>query len=232
VRQMKTAAYKIFPLGINALTLELGNVISTELNDRVVALASHFERQPFAGLIETMAAYSSLTLFYDPPRVRKNFPAFATAFAAVRNLVEAALATNTETLEKNARIVEIAVDFEADFAPDLEAVAVRCNLTTKKFVEIFTSQAYRVFMLGFLPAFPYMGELDARIAAPRRDTPRLVVPQGSVGIAGRQTGIYPLDSPGGWQIVGRTDFGLFTPDAERPCALSAGDRVKFFDLRR
>ncbi|MEP6902413.1 MAG: carboxyltransferase domain-containing protein [Actinomycetota bacterium] len=99
-------------------------------------------------------------------------------------------------------------------------------------VEFFTATTYRVFMLGFLPAFAYMGEVDTHIATPRKLSPRFNVPKGSVGIAGQQTGIYPLESPGGWQIIGKTEFELFTPYAENPCALQAGDLVNFYSSKR
>jgi KipI family sensor histidine kinase inhibitor len=105
------------------------------------------------------------------------------------------------------------------------------NLTPDKVVEIFLSKTYRVFMLGFLPGFSYMGEVDERIVTPRRQTPRTKVPKGSVGIAGRQTGIYSLESPGGWQIIGRTIVELFTPEAETPTFLQAGDSVKFYETQ-
>jgi inhibitor of KinA len=110
----------------------------------------------------------------------------------------------------------------------LDFVCAERNLTREKVVEIFLEKTYRVFMLGFLPGFSYMGEVDERIAAPRKSAPRLKVPRGSVGIAGRQTGVYPFESPGGWQIIGKTAIELFTPDAEIPTVLRAGDLVKFY----
>jgi len=219
---------KFFPLGDNALTIEFGNEISPELNEIAVRLARYFAEKPFVGLIEIVPAYASVSVFYDIFTVRKNFSEFPTAFEAVKNLAENALQNLEATNENRARLIEIPVNFSKESALDLEFVASLNNLSPEKVIEIFTSQTYRVFMLGFMPAFAYMGEVDARIAAPRKQTPRLIVPKGSVGIAGRQTGIYPFDSPGGWQIIGKTDFGLFTPNAENPCALEAGDLVKFY----
>jgi inhibitor of KinA len=219
---------QIFPLGDNALTIEFGNEISLELNEKAVKLSQYFEENRFAGLIETVPAYCSISIFYDVFTVRKKFPEFPTAFEAVKNLAEKALQKLTRTENNAPRLIEIPVNFGDENALDLEFIASRNNLSEKEVVRIFTTKTYRVFMLGFLPAFAYMGEVDARIAAPRKQTPRLIVPQGSVGIAGKQTGIYPFDSPGGWQIIGRTNFELFTPDAEHPCALQAGDLVKFY----
>lgn len=225
---MNIERYKIFPLGTDALTIEFGNEISVDLNEKVINLSNYFGQNSFDGLIEIVPAYSSLTIFYDVVKVRKNFPNFPTAFEAIKDSVENALRNLPETLIITPRLIEIPVNFGEDNALDLEFVAAHNNLTAEKVVELFTTQTYRVFMLGFLPAFAYMGEVDAQIAAPRKDSPRLKVPRGSVGIAGRQTGIYPFDSPGGWQIIGRTDFKLFTPDAENPCALQAGDLIKFY----
>ena len=220
--------FKIFPLGDNALTIEFGNEISPELNDKAVKLSQYFEQNRFDGFIETVPAYCSVSIFYDVFTVRKHFSEFPTAFEAVQNLAENALKTLVETQNNEPRLIEIPVNFSEENALDLEFVAAPNHLTRQQAIKIFTAKTYRVFMLGFLPAFAYMGEVDERIAAPRRHTPRLIVPAGSVGIAGRQTGIYPFDSPGGWQIIGKTDFELFTPNAENPCALQAGDLVKFY----
>ena len=218
---------KIFPLGDGALTVDFGNTISVELNDRAIALAAYFSGNPFPGFIEVVPAYSSVSIFYDLVEVRRNFAEFETAFDAIREIVTASLARLTGGIGMISRTIEIPVDFGPDAAPDLDQIAAHGGLTIEETVSIFTSGTYRVYMLGFLPGFAYMGEVDERIAVPRRDSPRLKVPRGSVGIAGRQTGIYPLTSPGGWQIIGRTDVELFTPDSETPCLLAPGDSVRF-----
>lgn len=231
-RQRKFKFTRIFPLGESALTVEFGNEISLELNDEVLRLAKVFEQKTFPGFIEIVPAYSSLTIFYDVFTVRKNFPEFAIAFDAVKNFVETARQDLAETPPAESRTIEIPVSFAEENAPDLESVAARNNLTKEKVIEIFLEGTYRVFMLGFLPGFSYMGEVDERIAAPRRNVPRTRVEKGSVGIAGRQTGIYSLESPGGWQIIGRTPLELFTPEAETPTFLQAGDTVKFFAISK
>ncbi|MBA2606868.1 MAG: 5-oxoprolinase subunit PxpB [Acidobacteriota bacterium] len=219
---------KIFSLGDNALTIDFGNEISVELNERVLTLAQIFDKNSFAGFVEIVPAYSSLTVFYDVFKVRKNFPKFSTAFEAVKNFVE----NNLESLDKlekaESRVVEIPVCFDREFALDLDFVATENNLAKQEAVEIFLGRTYHVFMLGFLPGFAYMGEVDRRIATPRKTSPRLKVPKGSVGIAGTQTGVYPLASPGGWQIIGKTNVELFTPNAKKPTFLQAGDTVKFY----
>ncbi|CAN5153487.1 5-oxoprolinase subunit B [soil metagenome] len=221
---------KIFPLGDNALTVSFGKKISPELNNFVLKLAQFFEQNKFSGLIETVPAYASVSIFYDVLIVRKTFPEFQTAYSAVKKFAENALQNLNEIIESNPRLIEIPVNFNKEFALDLEFVAATNNLTPKKVIKIFTAQTYRVYMLGFLPGFAYMGEVDERIATPRKDSPRFEVPKGSVGIAGRQTGIYSLKSPGGWQIIGKINVELFTPEAETPTFLQAGDLVKFYEV--
>jgi len=223
---MKTPV-KIFPLGESALTIEFSNEISPEINDNVINLSNYFEKSNFAGFIETVPAYGSLTICYDVPAVRKNFSEFPTAFEAVKNLTEKAIHNLIENKKTGYRLVEIPVRFDKESALDLEFIAEANNLETREIIKIFTARIYRVYMLGFLPGFAYLGEVDEKIAMPRKSSPRLKVPRGSVGIAGKQTGIYPLASPGGWQIIGRTDVELFTPESETLTFLQAGDSVKF-----
>lgn len=217
-----------FPLGDSALTVEFGNVINEQLNKRAIALAEYFDRHPFPGYIESVPAYASTTLFYAPAEVRSALGSFDNAYDFVINLVQAGLKALT-AVEDDADVdlLEIPVDFSARAGLDLEGIAVASSMNVDEVISLFTSTVYRVYMLGFLPGFSYMGEVDERIAMPRKATPRTIVPKGSVGIAGRQTGIYSLESPGGWQIVGRTQLEMFDPAADRPCFLKPGDRVKF-----
>lgn len=225
---MSYESIRIFPLGDAALTVEFGTDISEALNKKALALADRFERDSFPGFIECTPAYACTTVFYDLVAVRRAFPQFPTASDAVRSFVADALSKADRSVAGDrADTIEIPVRFDADAAPDLEFVAEKNGLSTDRVVDIFLDKTYRVFMLGFLPGFAYMGEVDERIATPRKSTPRLAVPKGSVGIAGRQTGIYSLESPGGWQIIGCTDVDMFTPDAASPTLLDAGDSVRF-----
>jgi len=228
---MNENSFRVFPLGDSALTLDLGGKISDSLNKKAIALSDHFESHPFPGFIESVPAYSSVTVFFDLLAVRRNFSDYICAFDAVRYLVEGALATIEVSRSKMARIVEIPVNFGGEAGPDLESVARRKDLATEEVVSIFVEPTYRVFMLGFLPGFSYLGEVDDRIATPRHDSPRLSVPKGSVGIAGKQTGIYSLESPGGWQIIGRTETELFSSTNENVCLLAPDDRVRFVAVR-
>jgi inhibitor of KinA len=219
--------FTIFPLGDNALTISFGNIISPKINDQVFQLAEFIEKTRFAGLNETVPAYSSLSVFYNVTEVRKSYRTFPTAFEFVENFVENLLSKITVGEAENTRLIEIPISFDRKFALDLEELAEHKHISIQQVIEIFTTQTYRVFMLGFLPGFAYMGEVDERIATPRKQTPRLKVPKGSVGIAGNQTGIYPLDSPGGWNIIGKTELEMFTPNDASPTLLQAGDLVKF-----
>ena len=218
---------KVFSLGDSAVTADFGNEISIHLNNKAIALSKYLEDHPFSGFIESVPAYASTTVYYDISTVRRSFPDFDSAFEAVRHMVEKAVGLmNIATIE-NTRTIEIPVKFDRESALDLEFVAERSGLRSEAVINIFTGTTYRVFMLGFLPGFSYLGEVDERIATPRRESPRLSVPKGSVGIAGRQTGIYSLESPGGWQIVGRTETEMFEPNNETPCHLTPGDNVRF-----
>ena len=223
---------RFFSLGENAITVEFANEISEALNDRVLSASAYLDSHPFPGYIETFPAISSFTVFFDTYRVRKNFPYFDTAFDAVKDIVLKAIANSNVSGPVDTRTHEIPVFFDEASAPDLKAVAGINNISTKEVIEIFTSKVYRVYIIGFLPGFAYMGEIDERIATPRKATPRVRVPKGSVGIAGRQTGIYPFESPGGWQIIGRTTAEIFTADDETPCLFKAGDSVKFYEVER
>ena len=207
---------RIFPLGDSAATIEFGNEISAEFNNKAVNLARQIENTPFDGIIEAVPAYASLTVFYDSR---------LTTFEAVKGEL-ARLSSNISSIAKSTpSLVEIPVLVSSEM--DLARVAAYATLSSDQVLEIFLAQTYRVYMLGFLPGFAYMGELDDRIACPRLETPRTKVPKGSVGIAGKQTGIYPLESPGGWNIIGRTDLQMFDPASDQPCILKPGDEVRF-----
>ena len=218
---------RFFSISEFSICVSFENRISEKINQKILDLAAHIEKNPFAGMMEIVPAFSSLTLFYDPVIVKKTFPNFSTAFEAAKFYLENALQNLSAAEKKEPRTVKIIFDASDEFALDLEFISETKNLSKTEIIEIFTSRIYRVFMLGFLPGFAYLGEVDASIAVPRKKTPRLKVPKGSVGIAGNQTGIYPFDSPGGWQIIGRTETEMFTPDKENPTFLEAGDLVKF-----
>lgn len=222
--------HRIFPISENAVTIDFGNEISVELNEKVIELADFITKNHFEGLVEVVPAYSSLTVFFDLTKVRQSYDEFDTACSFVKTFIENALTQLKKKKKSESRLIKIPVSYSEKFAVDLDYVAQNANLTKKQIIQIHTSKVYRVFMIGFLPAFAYMGEVDDRIATPRKTTPRTRIERGSVGIAGKQTGIYPLESPGGWQIIGKTELEIFKPESEEISLLKTGDLVKFYDI--
>jgi len=211
----------IIPMGDTALVLEVGHTISEETHRRVQAVVQRLDQQPISGVLEVVPAFATVTVYYDP---------FQIAYTELRDRVEAALQGLTDVELPPSRIVEIPVCYGGEFGPDLAKVAARNQLTPSEVIEIHTDAEYLVYMIGFAPGFPYLGGLSERIATPRRDTPRPVIPAGSVGIAGQQTGVYPLETPGGWQLIGRTPLRLFRPEQDPPTLLQAGDLVRFREI--
>ncbi len=210
---------KIKPLGDSALLVSFGEVIDDEINARVHAIARAIEESNFEWLVETVPAYSSLLVIYDPLKVS-------------HSEVEVSIGPllNAEGRAFEGRLIEIPVVYGSSYGPDIEFVANYTGLSVDDVIEIHSKPVYRVYFLGFLPGFAYLGGMDERIATPRLEKPRLKVPAGSVGIAGKQTGIYPLESPGGWRLIGRTPLRLFSPAKEPPTLLQLGDRVKFVPI--
>lgn len=213
---------RIQPLGDSAAVIEFGDHISLETNSTVHALASLLAEQPPAGLIEWLPTYAALTIYYDP---------LVLNYSDVEQWLSQRVGSLIATQSQSARLIEVPVIYGGEFGPDLDFVAQHHGLTTDEVIRLHTEREYHLFMLGFTPGFPYLGELDDRIATPRLESPRLRVPAGSVGIAARQTGIYPVESPGGWRIIGRTSLKLFELDRTPPFLIGAGDRVKFIAVR-
>lgn len=208
----------VHPYGEAALTVQFGEGISEELYERVRALAASLEADPPAGVAELIPAYNSLLVVYDPR---------AAGFEDLAREVRLRAAGSAAAAPAPSRIIRIPVCYEGAYAPDLEDVARHAGLSPDEVVAVHSSASYLVYMLGFTPGFPYLGGMDERIAAPRRASPRTRIPAGSVGIADRQTGIYPQESPGGWNIIGRTPAILFDPARTPPTLLSAGLRLRF-----
>lgn len=195
----------------------------------MISLCQAVCENPFPGFTEAVPAYASLAIFYDVVTVRQNNPRFATAFESVKNYIQELIDTGfTATVTTSGKII-IPVLYNGE---DLQSMAAAKNITVDELITIHTAQEYQVYMIGFLPGFAYMGSVDGRIAMPRRQVPRTLVPAGSVGIAGRQTGIYPLSSPGGWQLVGQTPVKIFDAAKPSPCLLSAGDTVRFISISK
>ncbi len=208
-----TARVRIHPLGDAALLAELGTRLDTALNTRAIALASALKKR--RDVRQAMAGYATVTVHFDPDQI--TWEALATAIKR--------LASRRPPMEEPGRLHRIPVVYDG---PDIEAVGARLGLSHEQIVELHVRPIYRVFLVGFVPGWAYLGPLPEELGLPRRDEPRTKVPAGSVAIAGRQTGIYPLPVPGGWHLIGRTSVKLFLPDSDPPCLFRAGDRVKFF----
>lgn len=221
---MNTSKYPYFkPAGDSAVLMVMGNEIDLEINCRIHALDELVLREPLDGIVETVPTYTSLLIYYDLLRLD---------YHQVVDWVSLKLSKVRESGVEQARVTKIPTVYGGDDGPDLEYVARHNQLSIEDVVEIHSSRNYPVYMMGFTPGFPYLGGMHPAIATPRLDTPRTHVPAGSVGIAGEQTGVYPIDSPGGWQIIGKTCLRLFDPESEKPFLLSPGDQVRFVPISK
>ncbi|MEI6948208.1 5-oxoprolinase subunit PxpB [Paraflavisolibacter sp. H34] len=223
-------SFRIQPLGDAALLVHFGDAIDGELNEAVLALFHRIRALDLPGLLDVVPAYGSLAVYYDVYTVRQFSPGGVTAYETVAGHILQMHAEPAVAADGAIRKLTVPVCYSLKFAPDLALVAGQKGITPQEVVRLHTARIYRVYMIGFLPGFAYMGEVDERIAVPRHAQPRRQVDAGCVGIAGRQTGIYPLASPGGWQIVGRTPLKLFDPAREVPSLFRPGDEVQFYSI--
>ena len=221
-------SYNIFSLGDAAITVDFGNYIDIDINKEVIARFNQLQQTPLPGMIEAVPAYSSLTVYYDVAAIRKLNPGL-TAFETMQQLLEERLKQPILQKDGEERIIKIPVCYDTEFASDIQQLAAVKNISVEEVISFHTAKSYNVYMLGFLPGFAYMGEVDEKIATPRKSQP-VNVAAGSVGIAGKQTGIYPLASPGGWQIIGRTPLKLFDAESLAPTLLRVGDLVQFYPI--
>jgi inhibitor of KinA len=208
----------IHPLGDSAAVIEFGDQVDLAVNNRVHALALLLTHETLAGVIELLPSYTALTAHYDP---------LALSYEEVARWLREKAERTTDIGGQSRRVIEVPTVYGGEFGPDLDFVAHYHHLTPEEVIHFHSEREYRVFMLGFTPGFPYLGELDERIVTPRLDIPRRRVPAGSVGIAAKQTGIYPIESPGGWRLIGYTSLKLFDPGREPPFLIDAGDTVRF-----
>lgn len=222
---MKAPAYRIYPLGESSLTVEFGSGIDETVNRRVMNVFRRLYEKPFPGFIEAVPSYSGITIHYAPLLIISSTT--GSPFEHVSNQIT----TYLENLDMRAeeRRVRIPVCYEDEFAPDLRAVSAFTRLTVEEVIAVHTANTYHIYMIGFLPGFPYMGKLDNKLIMPRKKAPVPVI-AGSVAIAGSQAGIYPLDSPGGWWVIGRTPLKIFDPLEAEPVLLRPGDRIEFHPI--
>lgn len=215
--------FTVHPVGDCALLAVFEQRIAPEIGAAVAALNARLLAAAIPGVGETVPAFASLMVTYDPLVTD-----YDTVAAAVLKL---SAATDSGSTAKTGKLVTIPVCYGGEFGPDLPFVAQHAGLTEQEVIALHAGQDYRIYMLGFLPGFPYLGGLDERLFTPRLDTPRTAIPAGAVGIGGEQTGIYPIASPGGWQLIGRTPLKLFDP-AAGALPYAAGDRIRFQPITR
>jgi inhibitor of KinA len=216
---------RLVPLGDTAVVISLGDKIDEETHERVKALGDLLETSPPQGMIEYIPAFTTVTVIYDPLQIT-----YEALGRRLSNLLEKK--SRPRGAERDDRVVEIPVCYGGDLGPDLEFVASHTKLPERDVIRIHGEPEYVVYMIGFAPGFPYLGGMSELIAAPRLESPRERIPPGSVGIAGDQTGVYPIESPGGWRLIGRTPLTLFRPEDAEPSLLRTGDRVRFMSIGR
>lgn len=209
---------KFLPAGDQSLVMEFGNTISPEINGRIRNMVKAIDNSSVEGITELIPTYRSLQIFYNPLKID---------YASLLSILENLENSLGDEADSSYRIFEIPTIYGGEYGPDIDFVAEDNNLSVKKVIEIHSSRDYLIYMLGFTPGFSYLGGMDERIATPRLENPRTRIPAGSTGIAGSQTGIYPIDSPGGWQLIGRTPIKLYNPEDDPPVLLKAGDYVRF-----
>lgn len=221
-------AYELYACGDHAYTLDAGQQINIDVNRCIIRLFQQLRELKPAYILDIIPAYSSITIVYNPlfftgsgihpePIIHQLFS-------------DAIQQTDNKTAAAAGSIIRIPVCYHPSLAPDLEQLCTLHQISIDTLIALHTQQTYRVFMNGFLPGFAYLGTVDERIATPRHPSPRKKVAAGSVGIAGQQTGIYPFESPGGWQLIGRTSVSLFNKQADNPCLLQPGDEVQFYPV--
>lgn len=219
----KAMTEEFSPVGDSAVRVLFGAEISPQINRRIARFCRVLEVQPVPGVFEWVAGYAVVTVYFN---------LWKTSYEEVCAALFSRLKRRSQRHLLAAQRIEIPVYYGGEGGPDLAEIAAWNGLTEAQVIRRHTAPTYHVYFLGFLPGFAYLGGLPPSLATPRRDTPRAAVPAGSVGIAGAQTGVYPLETPGGWQIIGRTPLSLYDANRQPPALLSAGNRVKFVPMTK
>lgn len=220
--------YSIFPLGDSALTIDFGNLLNVSLNRKVQSLYHLLLDREWNEVLDIVPAYSSISIYYDLCSV-PSLDEGKTAFEWIAEKIESLTGEDIVAYPEFNRKIRVPVCYSLKYATDLEELAKHNGLTTEEVIRIHTSKSYHVYMLGFLPGFAYMGDVEDSIVMARKPLPKKVA-AGAVGIAGKQTGIYPLACPGGWQIIGRTPLMLFDQKQMNPVLFQQGDEVTFYSI--
>lgn len=208
-------------MGDRGLLLEFGDEISSEVNEKVRRMTLAIQTESIEGIVEIVPTYRSLLILYNP---------LILSFVDLKKRLERIEKGLQQTPFPEPKLTQIPALYGGSYGPDLEEVAKYHQISPEEVIQLHCSKPYFIYMIGFMPGFPYMGELPEALITSRLKTPRLSVPAGSVAIAQRQTGIYPMESPGGWQIIGRTPVKLFNPEREPPALLQMGNLVQFFPI--
>lgn len=209
--------------GDTSLCAEFGNEISEKINAEIRAFNILLKNSRIDGIVETVPTYRSLMIHYDPAVI--GFRALTERLTELTDRLDQVQAPPSEVLE-------IPVLYGGEMGPDLEFVAEHAKLSPEEVIRLHSSTEYLIYMLGFTPGFTYLGGMSDKLETPRLKTPRLQIPAGSVGIAGKQTGVYPIDSPGGWQLIGRTPVRMYDPGRETPILPEAGQYIRFRSIDR
>ena len=221
--------YRIYPCGDHAITIELGNKVDESINQQIISLFKNISGQPINGVKDIIPAYNSLTIVFDVVKIKKTNKVDS-AYGYMQQYLDLAFKNSTDDKQEKPRDVRIPVCYDVSLARDISSLATTHQISVEEVIRLHSSKKYRVYMIGFLPGFAYMGTVDEKLITPRLANPRVFVPAGSVGIAGEQTGIYPFDSPGGWQLIGQTPVKMFSVEKEIPCLLQPGDEVQFYPI--
>ncbi len=212
---------KVLAEGDSSLLIVFEQTIRPEVNRRIAAVVKLIRQQQIEGIVDMIPTYCALLINYNP---------LVISYSEIYRRISSIVRMDTQVDSLHRRIYEIPVVYGGEYGPDLGSIAAHAGLSEEEVVSLHSSRDYLIYMLGFLPGFTYLGGLDERLHTPRLANPRVRIPAGSVGIGGSQTGIYPLDSPGGWQLMGMTPVRTYDPGREKPILVEAGDYIRFLPI--